>query len=134
MTRALKSPITSRAVSKRAERMREKFGLCQWFHFEDFASVDRTIELLHELGVKHLRTGISWADAHRPRGKAWYDWQMHRLRESGLEVLLSVWHTPPSISEGNCCNSPPRRLRDYADFIDRIIQDYGDAFEHLELW
>src|SRR6185436_524541 len=84
--------------------------------------------------VKHLRTGISWADMHRPRGRAWYDWQMHRLRQSGLEVLLSVWHTPPSISEGGTCNSPPRRLRDYADFIDRVIDRWGDCFDHLELW
>jgi CDP-paratose 2-epimerase len=32
------------------------------------------------------------------------------------------------------CNSPPRRLRDYADFIDLIITEYGSAFEAIELW
>lgn len=53
---------------------------------------------------------------------------------SEFEVLLSVWHTPPSISQGNSCNSPPRRLLDYADFIDRIITEYGKTFTHLELW
>jgi CDP-paratose 2-epimerase len=59
---------------------------------------------------------------------------MNRLRESGLEILLSIWHTPPSISEGNACNSPPKRLRDYADFIDTVINRYGNSFHHLELW
>ena len=114
--------------------MREKLGLCQWFHYEDYSAVERSIALLGELGAKHLRTGISWADYLRPGGKAWYNWQMNQLRQSGLEVLLSVWHTPPSLSEGASCNSPPRRLRDYADFIDRLITDYGDGWHHLELW
>ncbi len=108
--------------------------MCQWFHYEDFAAVDRAIELMHELGAKHLRTGVSWADFLRPGGRAWYDWQMARLRESGLGVLLSVWHTPPSLGEAAACNAPPRRLRDYADFIDLVISEYGDAFAELELW
>jgi CDP-paratose 2-epimerase len=114
--------------------LREKIGMRQWFHFGDHRAVDRAIELMHELAARHLRTGVSWADHVRPDGRAWYDWQMARLRESGLEVLLSVWHTPPSISEGNSCASPPRRLRDYADFIDLLITRYGDASHHLELW
>jgi CDP-paratose 2-epimerase len=56
------------------------------------------------------------------------------LAGAGFDVLLSVWHTPPSISRGGACSSPPRRLRDYADFIDLLITDYGDAFHDLELW
>jgi CDP-paratose 2-epimerase len=127
-------PTVATKRKRDAVPLREKLGVCQWFHFEDYAAVDRALALLAELGVKHFRTGISWADYHRPRGPAWYDWQMRRLRHSGLEVLLSIWHTPPSISEGGACNSPPRRLRDFADFIDRIITVYGNCFEHLELW
>lgn len=94
--------------------------------------MDRAVELLHDLGVRHLRTGISWADFCRPQGKAWYDWQMHALRD--FDVLLSVWHTPPSLSEGNTCASPPRDLKQYADFLDLVITEYGDRFSHLELW
>jgi CDP-paratose 2-epimerase len=114
--------------------LREKIGICQWFHFQDHAAVDRSVELLHELNVRHLRTGISWADWFRPGGEAWYRWQMDRLRQAGLEVLLSVWHTPPSLAETAACNAPPRRLLDYADFIDRVIGEYGECFSHLELW
>lgn len=112
--------------------IRDKLGVCQWFHFEDYESVRRAVELMTEMNVRHLRTGISWADYLRPGGKAWYQWQMKQLEP--FEVLLSVWHTPPSISEGNSCNSPPRRLRDYADFIDLIITEHGSQFAHLELW
>lgn len=112
--------------------MRDKLGICQWFHFEDFAGVERAVAHLRTLRVKHLRTGISWADFFRPGGEQWYDWQMAQLAE--FEVLLSIWHTPPSISESNACASPPRRLRDYADFIDLVITRYGAQFEALELW
>ena len=107
-------------------------GLNQWFHYEDHAAVTRVVELMHDLGATALRTGISWADYYRPGGKRWYDWQMRQLAE--FDVLLSVWHTPPSIAEGGVCNGPPRRLQDYADFLDLIITDYGDLFHDLELW
>ncbi|MGH7201714.1 MAG: hypothetical protein ACREJB_13985 [Planctomycetaceae bacterium] len=110
----------------------DKLGICQWFHYEDFAAVEQTVELLSDLGVRHLRTGISWADWHRPRGQRWYQWQMRALAD--FDVLLSVWHTPPSIAEGGRCSGPPRRLRDYADFLWLVIQEYGESFTHLELW
>ena len=113
-------------------RMRQKLGICQWFHFEDFEGVERAVVELRELGVRQLRTGISWADYHRPGGAMWVDWQMEKLSE--FAVLLSIWHTPPSLSEGGVCASPPRRLRDYADFIDLIITRHGEQFETLELW
>jgi len=119
-------------VNRPAGLPADRFGICQWFHFQDYQTVSRTVELLKELGIRHLRTGISWADFYRPGGKEWYDWQMNALAD--FEILLSVWHTPPSISEGNTCNSPPRRLRDFADFIDVVITNYGHYFTHLELW
>jgi CDP-paratose 2-epimerase len=112
--------------------LRDRFGICQWFHYQDHATLELAVELLHDLGIKHLRTGISWADYLRPGGPKWYDEMMTALAD--FEVLLSIWHTPPSLSEGSCCTSPPRRLLDYADFIDLLITEYGERFAHLELW
>lgn len=109
-------------------------GVCQWFHFEAFEDVEAAIELMRDLGVRHLRTGISWADYHRPGGKAWYDWQMAELQRAGMDVLLSVWHTPPSLAEAPRCAAPPRRLEDYAEFVAQVIIEYGDTFGELELW
>jgi CDP-paratose 2-epimerase len=117
-----------------ASALREKLGICQWFHYEAHTDVLKAIDILHDLGVKHLRTGISWADFLRPAGKAWYDWQMQTLHDAGFQILLSVWHVPPSHSEDGSCTSPPRCLRDYADFIDQVITLYGDQFDALELW
>lgn len=110
----------------------DKLGVCQWFHYRAHRDLDRAVGCLHELGIRHLRTGVSWADYHRPGGKRWYDRQMEALRD--FEVLLSVWHTPPSRAEGADCANPPRRLRDYADFIGELIAEYGDCFSALELW
>jgi CDP-paratose 2-epimerase len=115
----------------------DTFGICQWFHFRRYRQVEATIEGLAELGVRHLRTGISWADYHRPGGVEWYDWQMRALSEAGLAVLLSVWHTPPSISLDPARRStavPPAHTRDFADFIDTIIERWDDQFDALELW
>src|SRR4051812_1323615 len=40
-------------------------GVCQWFHYED-PRLDEAVKWLERLGVKKLRTGLSWADSHRP--------------------------------------------------------------------
>ncbi len=112
--------------------LRDRLGVCQWFHYEDHSTLARVLALLRELGVRHLRTGVSWADYFRPGGRAWYDTVFAALAE--FEVLLSVWHTPPSIAEGGACAGPPRRLRDFADFIDSLITRYAGGFAALELW
>ena len=112
----------------------DKLGLCQWFQFEDWQLLSNTIVDLVQLNVHHLRTGISWADYHRPGGREWYDQQMESLSRADLRVLLSLWHTPPSLSESGSCSGPPRRLLDYADFVAEIIERYSGQFEYLELW
>lgn len=110
----------------------DRLGICQWFHYEADADLERSVRLLEELGVRHVRTGVSWADFHRPRGYQWYRRQMHALRD--FDVLLSVWHTPPSIARGASCASPPRRLEEYAEFLGHLIAEFGDCFSAVELW
>lgn len=112
--------------------VRDKLGVCQWFHYQAFEELERAIIELRALNVRRLRTGVSWADYHRPGGRAWYDWQFSKLAE--FDVLVSVWHTPPSIAEGAECAGPPRRLPDYAEFIGEVIERYGHQFSELELW
>lgn len=111
---------------------RSAIGICQWFHFEDYEAVQRTRQILRELGIKHLRTGISWADYFRPKGREWYQWQMEALQE--FELLISIWHTPPSIAEGGNCAGPPIPLDAYAAFLWQVIEQFSDYFKSLELW
>lgn len=126
------TPASSQLTPTTPTPLRDRFGICQWFHFEDETNLARALTLLRELGVRHLRTGISWADYHRPGGPEWYQHVLTTLAE--FELLVCVWHTPPSISLANHCASPPRRPRDFADFIDLIIQQFRPRLAAIELW
>ena len=47
-------------------------GLCQWFHFEDHRLAD-AVAWMRRLDVRHLRTGLSWADSFRPKALDWFE-------------------------------------------------------------
>src|SRR4051812_22626846 len=66
-------------------------GLCQWFHFQDHR-LDDAVRWLRRLGVRHLRTGLSWADSFRPNAMDWFDRQMDALAE--FEVTVTFCFTP----------------------------------------
>ena len=59
-------------VSLEVAAIAPAFGLCQWFHFEDHR-LDMAVRLMRDWGVTHVRTGLSWADSHRPGADAWFD-------------------------------------------------------------
>src|SRR5690606_32284025 len=52
-----------------------EMGLCQWFHFQDHR-LDDAVRWFRELGVRHVRTGLSWADRYREGALDWFDRQM----------------------------------------------------------
>jgi beta-xylosidase len=45
--------------------------MCQWFHFEDLRLKD-AVKWLQRLGVRYLRTGLSWFDKERPKYEVWF--------------------------------------------------------------
>lgn len=96
-------------------------GICQWFHFEDHRLAD-AITLLKKLGVKRLRTGLSWADSHRPNADAWFDRQMLALDE--FDVTLTFCFTPGSRGLRDDHTSPPRRVEEFAEFCTRMVRRY----------
>ena len=96
-------------------------GICQWFHFEDHR-LDEAVAWLRRLGVKKLRTGISWADWHRPGARAWFDRQMAALGE--FELTLTLCFTPPSRGKQPCHTSPPRNLEEFAYFATEVVNRY----------
>lgn len=113
---------------------RDRVGICQWFHFEDTAQVHQTIALLEELGLRRLRMDISWADYHRPNGRAWYDWLFRTLDVHELELLPCIWHTPPSLSLNGKSNGPPRDVQEFSHFVWEVLNRYGHHFTTVELW
>jgi beta-xylosidase len=105
-------------------RYAPEMGICQWFHFEDHR-LDLAVKWLRELGVKHLRTGLSWADSHRPGADAWFDRQMAALAE--FDVTLTFCFTPEHRGIQPHHTSPPLVPEEYAEFCARMIRRYASA-------
>lgn len=113
-------------TKKRAYRLfadhAPNFGICQWFHFED-PRLDDAVMHLRELGVRHLRTGLSWADSFRPGAEAWFDRQMKALE--GFDVTLTLCFTPEHEGLRPHHTSPPKRPEAFADFCARMVRRYA---------
>jgi beta-xylosidase len=99
-----------------------ELGICQWFHFEDHR-LDDAVRWLHRLGVKHLRTGLSWADSFRPNADAWFDRQMRALED--FELTVTYCFTPEHEGIRAHHTSPPRQVDGFAEFCARMTQRYG---------
>jgi CDP-paratose 2-epimerase len=108
-------------------------GVLEWFEVGERDRVERVAGELRALGVRHLRTGVSWADWYRDGGQEWYAWLLPRLARD-FELLPCLTYTPPSLGIEARSSSPPRRTRDYADFLDVLVGRHGDAFDAVELW
>ncbi|HYC00069.1 MAG TPA: NAD-dependent epimerase/dehydratase family protein [Candidatus Limnocylindrales bacterium] len=114
-------------------RRPSQLGLVEWFRIGDRDKVARVLEDVGRLGITKLRTGISWADYHRPGGKAWYDWLLPALAEH-VELLPCIMYTPPSLGIAERTSAPPRDTKMFADFIDMLLTEYGTHFGSIELW
>ncbi len=99
-----------------------EFGICQWFHFEDHR-LESAVQWLKDLGVKYLRTGLSWSDSYRPNADAWFDRQMRLLEP--FEVTLTYCFTPDACGIVPNHTSPPRDIREFADFCARMTRRYA---------
>lgn len=105
-------------------------GICQWFHFEDHR-LDDAVCWLRRLGVKHLRTGLSWADSFRPNAEAWFDRQMEAVAE--FDVTLTFCFTPEHLGIAPHHTSPPVNIDGYAEFCERMVQRYASASNEANL-
>jgi beta-xylosidase len=101
-----------------------ELGICQWFHFED-PRLDAAVSWLRKMGVRKLRTGLSWADSLRPDADAWFDRQMRALDE--FDVTLTFCFTPESLGVRPHHSSPPKDVQPFADFCQRMVRRYAGA-------
>jgi beta-xylosidase len=97
-------------------------GICQWFHFEDHR-LDNAVRTLKDLGVRYLRTGLSWADYYRPGAEAWFDRQMKALEP--FDVTLTYCFTPEHKGLQPHYTSPPQHVEEFADFCGEMTRRYG---------
>lgn len=97
-------------------------GICQWFHFED-PRLDAGVYWLRRLGVKYLRTGISWADWFRPNAEEWFDRQMGALE--GFATTMTLCFTPEHLGVAPHYTSPPKDPEDFAEFAVWTVRKYA---------
>lgn len=112
------------------ERFDPDMGICQWFHYED-PRLDEAVGWLKKMGVRRLRTGVSWADWHRPGALAWFDRQMEALRD--FDLTLTLCFTPPSRGRRAHHTSPPVDLAEFADFARQVVERYVLPEQEREL-
>jgi beta-xylosidase len=106
----------------------DRMGLCQWFHFED-ARLAEAAAWMKRLGVRHLRTGLSWADSFRPGALDWFDRQMEALAD--FAVTVTFCFTPEHCGIAPHHTSPPRIAEDYAAFCAAMVRRYASPASAL---
>ena len=105
-------------------RRADKMGLMQWFHFED-PRLDDAVRWMKDLGVRHLRTGLSWADSFRPNALDWFDRQMEAL--SDFDVTVTFCFTPEHLGIEPHHTSAPREPERFAEFCASMVERYAPA-------
>jgi len=109
-------------------RYAAEMGLCQWFHFEDHR-LDDAVAWMKRLGVRHLRTGLSWADRFRPGALTWFDRQMEALRD--FEVTATFCFTPEHRGIEPHHTSPPQVVDEFASFCAEMVARYAPAGQSM---
>ena len=99
-----------------------EMGLCQWFHFED-PRLDEAVAWFRRLGVRHVRTGLSWADSFRPGALDWFDRQMAALAD--FAVTVTFCFTPEHRGVAPHHTSPPQVAEEYAAFCAGMVRRYA---------
>ena len=97
-------------------------GICQWFHYEDHR-LEIAVEWLKRLGVRYLRTGVSWADWFRPNAEVWFDRQMKALQP--FETTMTLCFTPEHLGTWPHYTAPPKNVGDFAEFVTWAVRRYA---------
>jgi beta-xylosidase len=118
----LRADGTPKQAARIYPRYAAEMGLCQWFHFEDHR-LDDAVAWMKRLGVRHLRTGLSWADRFRPGALDWFDRQMAALAD--FEVTVTFCFTPEHRGIEPHHTSPPRVVEEYAEFCAEMVARYA---------
>jgi beta-xylosidase len=77
---------------------------------------------MKRLGVRYLRTGLSWADSFRPDAREWFDRQMEAL--APFDVTVTFCFTPEHEGIAAHHSSAPREPARFADFCAEMLDRY----------
>ena len=115
---------TPKLAAKVFHEFAPELGICQWFHYEDHR-LEPAVQWLKRLGVKKVRTGLSWADSFRPDADAWFDRQMAALED--FDVTVTFCFTPEHRGLQPHHTSAPQVPEEFAEFCARMVRRYASA-------
>jgi beta-xylosidase len=118
----LREDGTPKLALERFGALMPALGLCQWFHFEDHR-LDEAVAWMKRLGVRHVRTGLSWADSFRPNALEWFDRQMAALAD--FDVTLTFCFTPEHRGIAPHHTSAPLVAEEFAEFCASMVRRYA---------
>lgn len=107
---------------KAVDEFSPDMGLCQWFQFQDERSLELAVRWFERLGVRSIRTGLSWAESHLPGADAWFDTLMSAL--APFDVCATLCFTPPSRGIRPDHTSPPVDVAEFAYFAQQMARRY----------
>jgi beta-xylosidase len=120
----LREDGTPKIAASDFARYTPDLGVCQWFHFQDHR-LDEAVTWLKRLGVRYLRTGLSWADSFRPDALTWFDRQMAALRD--FDVTVTFCFTPEHRGIAPHHTSAPQVSEEFAEFCGAMVARYAGA-------
>jgi len=120
----LREDGTPKPALEEFARHTPEMGLMQWFHFED-PRLDDAVMWMKRLGVRYLRTGLSWADRFRPNALDWFDRQMEALDD--FDVAVTFCFTPEHRGLAPHHTSAPVVPEEFAEFCAEMIDRYAPS-------
>jgi beta-xylosidase len=120
----LREDGTPKPAAEEFAKLTPEMGICQWFHFEDHR-LDDAVAWMKRLGVKHLRTGLSWADSFRPNALDWFDRQMEAIAD--FNVTVTFCFTPEHRGIAPHHTSPPQVKEEFAEFCAAMVRRYASG-------
>jgi beta-xylosidase len=120
----LREDGTPKRVAARFADYTPELGICQWFHFDDHR-LDDAVRWMKQLGVRYLRTGLSWADSFRPDSDVWFDRQMRALED--FDITVTFCFTPEHRGLQPHHTSPPLVEEEFAEFCCQTLRRYWRA-------
>jgi beta-xylosidase len=125
----LREDGTPKPALERFAKHASELGLCQWFHFQDHR-LDEAVRWMKRLGVRHLRTGLSWSDGLRPGALDWFDRQMEALAD--FDVTVTFRFTPAHLGIVPHHTSAPREPERYAEFCADMVARYAPVSQRAK--
>ncbi len=118
----LREDGTPKAALDRFRNFCPALGLVQWFHHEDHR-LDNAVRKMREMGVRSVRTGLSWADSFRPDADRWFDRVMRAL--DPFDVTVTFCFTPEHRGLAPHHTSPPAVAEEFAEFCAKMTRRYA---------